>query len=300
MLNQPSDGYLHALKPIYGFSESPRYWWQTFKRYHSEDLEMDQSTLDPCLFYRKCGKAPIELVRTLADDTLAAGNHEFSQIENEKCKAFDKKPREQELPLKFYGVNFTMQGGIMMTEQYSCIDALTKFNPNSFIKDQFSHLRGQVAYAAQGTRQDLAYSCAQLSQTCAAEANNSDAFMLNEVVEVLKTRQRGIMFPKLDLKTACIRGYAYVGFASNTDFTSQLGMIILLMDAQNTAAIIHYSSWKSRRVVRSPLAAEVYALSAGHDYCTALSHDLAIMLETTLPIYLMTDSKSIFDTTLKP
>ncbi len=123
--------------------------------------------------------------------------------------------------------------------------------------------------------------------------------MLSEVVELLKTRQRGIMFPKLDLKTVCIRGYADAVFASNTDLTSQLGMIIFLMGAQNYAVIIHYSSWKSRKVVRSPLGAEVYALSACHDYCIALSHDLVIMLEMTLPIYLMTDSKSIFDTITK-
>ncbi len=157
MVNQPSDGYLHALTPIYGLSESPGYWWLTFKRYHIEDLEMDQSTFDPCLFYRKIWKALIGLVGTLVDDTLAAGNHEFSRIENEKCKAFDLEPRDQELPLKFYGINITKQNSIMMTEQFSYIGTPAKINPNLFSKDQFSHLRGQVAYAAQGTRPDVAY-----------------------------------------------------------------------------------------------------------------------------------------------
>ena len=77
-----------------------------------------------------------------------------------------------------------------MTEQYSYIDTLEKINPNLLSKNEFSHLRGQVRYAAQGTRSDVAYACAQLSQTCAAEAMNSEAYMLNEVLAVLKTRQR--------------------------------------------------------------------------------------------------------------
>ncbi len=115
-VKQRSDGYLSSFKPIYGLSQSPRYWWHTFKRYHSEHLEMDQSRLDPFLFNRKSGKALIGLVGTLIDDTLAARNLEFSQIEYEKCKAFDVKPRDQDLSLKFAGVSIMMQGGIMVME----------------------------------------------------------------------------------------------------------------------------------------------------------------------------------------
>ena len=33
-------GLLQAMKPLYGLSESPTYWWHTFKRYHLEDLGM--------------------------------------------------------------------------------------------------------------------------------------------------------------------------------------------------------------------------------------------------------------------
>ncbi len=53
LIGQPSDGLLQALKPLYGLSESPGYWWHTFKRYHTVDLGMNQSVLDPCLFYKR-------------------------------------------------------------------------------------------------------------------------------------------------------------------------------------------------------------------------------------------------------
>ncbi len=41
---------LHAIKPQYGFSDAPGYWWQTFRRWHVEDLGMKPSVLDPCLY----------------------------------------------------------------------------------------------------------------------------------------------------------------------------------------------------------------------------------------------------------
>ncbi len=42
MINQPTAMYLHALKPIYGLTESPVYWWQTFNLCHIDDLRKTQ------------------------------------------------------------------------------------------------------------------------------------------------------------------------------------------------------------------------------------------------------------------
>ncbi len=45
--------------------------------------------------------------------------------------------------------------------------------------------------------------------------------------------------------------------------------------------------------------AEVYALSACHDFCQILSHDLLRITGKKFEIYLMTDAKSMFDTITK-
>lgn len=52
MENQPSDSYLHALKPIYGFSEPPGHWWHKFECYHIEYSVMKQFILDRRIFHK--------------------------------------------------------------------------------------------------------------------------------------------------------------------------------------------------------------------------------------------------------
>ena len=46
--------------------------------------------------------------------------------------------------------------------------------------------------------------------------------------------------------------------STNEEFTSQLSMVTVLTDANNSATIVHFASWKSRRIFRSPLAAKFY------------------------------------------
>lgn len=83
----------------------------------------------------------------------------------------------------------------------------------------------------------------------------------------LNGKKFGLLFPKLARKKLVVRGYADDGFATNKDFSSQLGMIVTLCDKYDNAAILQFSSWKSRRVARSVLASEIYTLSACYDYC---------------------------------
>lgn len=70
---------------------------------------------------------------------------------------------------------------------------------------------------------------------------------------------------KLDRKPLHLRVYVDASFASNADCISQLGYIFLLADKSGKCNILHYASYKSRRVRRSVLGAEVYAFADAFD-----------------------------------
>ena len=47
-IGAPPNSLLRAVKPQYGLSEAPGHWWQTFKRWHLNDLGMKSTSIDPC------------------------------------------------------------------------------------------------------------------------------------------------------------------------------------------------------------------------------------------------------------
>ena len=65
-----------------------------------QELEMNQSILDPCLSYRKINNQVIGIVGTLVDNTLAAGNEQLLTEEEEKSKTFDVKPCDGKNPFQ--------------------------------------------------------------------------------------------------------------------------------------------------------------------------------------------------------
>ena len=129
--------------------------------------------------------------------------------------------------------------------------------------------------------------------------DQNSAKSLNSAITYAQNTNLGIKFPKLNTETTTIREYSDAGFAKNDDLKSQLGMIILLVDKYHNACLLHYASWKSRRVVRSILAAELYAFVSYNDCCQIIAHDLFRIVGKRFPVHLMTDSKSIFDTVTK-
>ncbi len=159
----------------------------------------------------------------------------------------------------------------------------------------FANLRGQIGYVANTTRPDIAFNYASMTQT-RAETSDAQSFkLLNSTLDMLQQRELGLVLPKLGIQNTSIREYSDAGFVHSGALTSQLSMVIVLIDNFRNTATIHYASWKSRIIIRSILAAEVYALASCHDFCQILAHDFG----RKFPVCLITDSKSKFDTVTK-
>ena len=84
-------------------------------------------------------------------------------------------------------------------------------------------------------------------------------------------------------------------FANNEDLSSQISYILALTDATNKANIVHWSSVKCKRVMRSVLASELYSTVHGFDISIAVKTMLNKILQINLPVILCTDSKSLYD-----
>lgn len=304
-IGAPPGSLLKVIKPLYGIPESPSYWWSTMRNHHVKELGMKQTVLDPCLFYKRDGNEFVGMQGTLVDDTIATGSEAFAILEEKTSQRFECKPKSDILPVMF--------GGVLIADDAACSDTssrtltlsqfaytaqIEKLQTESCTSESFANARGKLAYAVFACRPDLSFDVAQLSQVSADNVDKKDILKLNNVVDAIKN-EIPLTYRRLDKESLAVVGYADAGFANNTDHTSQLGMFVLLKDKDNNAAIIHFSSWKCRRITRSVLAAEVHAFSSCYDYCVTLAHDLSNMLGRKVDTFMFTDSKSLFDTITK-
>ena len=78
-------------------------------------------------------------------------------------------------------------------------------------------------------------------------------------------------------------------------YRHSFGLIILLTDSNGLAAHISFKFYKSRRVTRSVLAVEVIAFAHLFDEIFTLRAQLEQAFNRPIPLYLLTDSNSLFD-----
>ena len=93
--------------------------------------------------------------------------------------------------------------------------------------------------------------------------------------------------------------FADSSFANNKDLSSQIGFVIVLMDTNNNTNIIHWSSVKCKRVTRSVLASELYAMTHAFDSAASIKSTTEQILKKPLPLVVCTDSKSLYDCLVK-
>ena len=121
---------------------------------------------------------------------------------------------------------------------------------------------------------------------------------------------RGLTYIPLDLRTAKLFVFVDGSFANNKDLTSQIGYEIFLANEEATedaftmtGNLIHWSSTKSKRITRSVLASEIYAMVHGVNMCIAIATTLS-MITTRLdipqtPLIVCTDSFSLYECLVK-
>jgi hypothetical protein len=277
---------------------------------------MAQSTYDSCLLYTHQNGFGIIGLQT--DDTLVAADELFACNEDKELKKakFLAKEREQLTntnPLKFNsGLISLVNGTIQLTQEQQCnnLKLVSTKQPTDLVssrgeirkavvsKDQYLSQRARGAYIATVCQPEATFDLSFAAQTTNPREDNVKA--LNTRLQwQINNKAKRLSFVELDAESLRLVVFTDASFANNFDFASQIGFVITLTDANSKANIIHWSSIKCKRVTRSVLASELYAMAHGFDVGAAVNATLEKILQQPIPMVLCTDSKSLYDCLVK-
>ncbi len=296
-LEIPADSVLKLLKPLYGLADSGDYWHSTFQKHIKQDIGMENTAADMSLFFKRAHKSLRGLLATYVDDTLCTGTRDFERDTSKTEQKFETKKREYGR-MRFAGTYIESQNDRAHIHQKSYIERLITLELDA---DYFSlrSVRAQLTWMIH-TRPEICVGVNKLSQITEETFSLDSIKEYNKVVKYLKkTASQGILLQKLDPNSLHLRVYSDASFASNLDLSSQLGFIVLLCDRNLKANILHFASYKSKRVTRSVLGSEIYAFADAFDYGFTMKNDLERILGQHIPLQMLTDSKSLFDTMIK-
>ena len=308
------DIVLKVVKPLYGIPEAGNHWFKTYHTHHIDQLDMAQSTFDPCLLYRNSnggtnpGQSTFGIVGLQTDDTLFLANQSFASEEQEELRKARFMAKEREMlspstPIKFNGGLITQEpnGDILLTQKRQCEKITTvksSISGNISPKEQYIAQRARGAYIASTCQPEASFDLSFAAQI--TDPMEEDIKRLNKRLQwQLDHQNRGLRFIKLDIESLQLLVFTDASFANNKDLSSQIGYLIVLSDGQK-ANILHWSSIKCKRVTRSVLASELYAMAHGYDISVAIKSTLDLILQhhrsgRPIPLVLCTDSKSLYD-----
>ena len=284
------------LRPLYGLSDAGDLWHQTLHAHLVNDLGLVPTTVDPSLYFARANGELVGLNGSYVDDLLRAGTTSFRTTCAKTHERFETTGDDNP-PFTFAGFNISKRTDVPLAiDQIFYMKKLEELDLSSSFSD-FRSMRMRLAWLA-NTRPDLQFEISQLAQITGRRFNDDARAHLKRLNAAIRYAHHNIAylkFPKLDRSSLRIIGYSDAAFANNLDLTSQLGRIILLTDKSQAAVPVSFKSYKSRRVTRSVLSAEVIAFADLFDDAYALRSQIEQANGRAVPMHLMTDSKSLFD-----
>lgn len=285
---------LRAVKPIYGAPESGLHWFVSYSSNHIKKLGMQQTSTDPCILYKQpeSKTKSIDMVILQVDDSFGTGSSSFLEQEDSASKSFQSKPRK----IFQVGTKLNFNGGVIHKDTkdsftLSQIDKLKRIKLSKEPTEQKS-IKHQLQYIGSYCRPDI-LSIAQLLR-------ENDTTKIQSIIDYIKrTLHLVLRFVRLDMDSLRIVTISDSSFNNAGNNYSQMGYLILLVDGNNNANIIQYSSKKCRRVTRSVMAAELLALVSAFDDAFFLQHTLDEILGYKIPIDSYIDSRTTFNCVAK-
>lgn len=258
---------------------------------------MTSTAGDLSLFFRVVEGKLRGMTGAYVDDTIGTEDAKFEKESEATGERFQSNARDTG-SFQFAGIQIEEEeGGYLMHQERFALKITQLSKQCTF--SEFRSKRHELAWLTH-TRPDLAAAVNLAAQVTEPNFEKKHVKALNDVVKrAHNNSKRGIRQQLLDTETLSWRVFTDSSFANTPDLRSQLGFIILLCDASGKCNMLHFSSYKSKRVTRSVLGAEVLAFAGGFDYAYLLRHDLQRIFTRDHPLAKLTDSESLFKSIVK-
>lgn len=147
-----------------------------------------------------------------------------------------------------YTLDGSLDGSIDVDQLAHC--TRLEMLPKGCSFDEFRSRRHMLVWLSQ-SRPDVCATANILSQVTSESFNDTHVKILNSMIKhVMETPDHYLRHHPLDENTLRVAAFSDSSFANNPDMSTQLGYIILLTDHPGRANVMHFSSYKSKQVVR--------------------------------------------------
>ncbi len=325
-LDIDSDNILKMIKSLYDVLEVDNHWFVTYHAHHINKLDMTQSIYDSCLLHTDMKidtsslhdhlHTNMSIVDMQIDDTLILIDLNFATAKKKaiidvKIMTKSRDHLDSNSSLKFNDTIIERQENDIYFRQISQFDhlqliqnvkiAIISFKDKVRLalisKEQYVTQRARRAYVASICQSKASFDLFLAVQSI--EVSSEDITTLNKRLQwQIDNHSRDLRYVKFDSTKLQLMIFTNSFFANNRDLFSQIDYVIYLADSKH-ANIVHWSSVKCKRIIRSVLAAELYALAHDFDLDVVLKATLSAIFDRFVSLVLCTDFKSLYDCLVK-
>ena len=302
-------GFIWKLKHgLYGLKDGARQFYDSVRE-ELLKLGFIQCKLDPALFYLLTENGLSGIICCHVDDFLHAGDQYFEIYMNKLRTRFYAGKIEEKM---FKYIGFTLkqfENGIVLDQsdyvnkmKNIIIDPVRASEKNEPLNEDeqtsYRQLIGQLNWAVQGSRPDMAFATIEMS-TKLKQAKVCDLVGAVKKISRSKDIQSFLFFPRLNKVELKIVVYTDASLGNINGGTGSTGaLIVWLMDNTGQCCPIAWNAHKIKRIVRSTLAAEMLSLQEGLEtsfYYRQMLADILSIEPKTIKIEAYVDNKSVIE-----
>ncbi len=317
-LNLSDDAILRIIKLFYDVSEIETHWFNTYHDYHKKNLNMTKSTYDLCLLF--INQSVFELIEMQINDTLMLRNDRFAELKKSELKKAKLMFKKRKMLITLISIKFNNEIIIIDSSDTLLFNQLKQFDQIRLInmtisvnltdsreqirkmmtsKDQYVTQRARRAYIVIMTQSKVAFDLFLVAQII--NSKKKDAKRLNRLFQwQLNHSIKELNFVRLKIISSFLKLMIFIDASfANINLHSQIDYVICLIDDLNKANIIYWFFTKCKKMIRSVLAAKLYAMTNEFDADSVIKSIIQRILNISLSMILLTDSRSLYDCLVK-